>query len=170
MLLADGGSGETTKLIGEFNRAVASGNTQSIAVELQALQDFYKRLGQVEQQMESAVNKLRETSMSTGMHEIADTLGEIFSESVPGVDAAVRSGQDNMSGNSNGLGQVLPRLHMTVRKNMWALYETYTAYLQADETGSQELTSAASQQLDDTWNNATSGSPHVAGNGRAIAI
>lgn len=151
-LESDGGSSATTELLDQFNEAVNSGDAHSIAVELEALEAFYGHLGKVEAQLESAVNRLSGTALDASIDKIVGDVDNFLDgQSIPGVEDAVRNAQNNLSGSGNGLYQVMKRLHMTIRKNMWALYDTYTAYLQADEDGSQGLSTAADNGLGKIW-------------------
>lgn len=145
-------SSETLSLQQSLSAAVASGSAHDIRVELDALRTFYDNLWEVEGVLKSAQQATQSQAMVTTVRGIGTTIGEAFEGSVPGVDEAVNAALDNVSGTSDGLGSVLPALHAIVVKNLRAVYDTYMAYLDADNSGASGLSSAASQTVQNHWN------------------
>lgn len=154
MLIADMGSSlnaETATLLEKVNDAVMSGSAHDIKVEMAALQTFYENLWQVEGVLKDAQQAMQMQAGLTSVGDIGVSIREIFDGSVPGVDEAVNAALDNVSGATDGLGKVLPALHAIVIKNLRAVYDTYMAYLNADDSGASRLNSAANQAADQSW-------------------
>jgi hypothetical protein len=143
---------ETETLQNNLATAMASGSEHDIRVELDALRTFYDNLWEVESVLHKAQQATKDQALVTEIRGIGTTIGEIFDGSVPGVDDAVTAAQNNLSGSSDGLGSVLPGLHAIVIKNLRAVYDTYMAYLNADDGGASGLSSAASKTVDQSWN------------------
>lgn len=145
-------SAETASISQKLSAAVASGSAHDIRVELEALHTFYNELWQVEGVLQQAQQSTKEQATFNAVRGIGTEISEVFEGSVPGVDQAVNAALGNVSGSSHGLGSVLTALHAIVVKNLQAVYDTYMAYLNADNSGASDLTSAASQTVENHWN------------------
>ena len=115
--------------------AAATGNSQQLRVDLQALYDYYFKVKAVHEQFQAALKTLPEEPYSSQQLEVSRIQGVTDSVQTTVVQALSEYGSGSLKKSSAVVAAQLAR-------HLCKIADTYKAYLQVDDQKASELQSA----------------------------